>query len=375
MSEAFHILYLVHDVCDPSVAKRVTMLGDGGATVTIMGFRRTGTPLTSLMGNPVIDLGQTYNGGFLQRIITVLTVVALLGKHRALFARTNLILARNLEMLAIGVRAKSLSAQPLVYESLDIHRLLLNHGPIGKTLRALEGWLAKRASLLITSSPAFISEYFKKISRVTLPTLLLENKLYPATTEPTPARKPGAPWVIGWFGAIRCHKSLEMLKALTAASNGQIEVIIRGRPAFDQFKDFMGQTSDTPGLRFAGPYKNPEDLARIYSEVHFTWAIDMFEEGLNSSWLLPNRIYEGGAYASVPIAAKGVETSKMIRQLGIGITLDEPKLESLQTFFASLTPESYQTMQSAAHAIPRATWVADINDCKTLVETMRKLAS
>ena len=66
---------------------------------------------------------------------------------------------------------------------------------------------------------------------------------------------------------------------------GKVEVIIRGRPSLDQFDDFTKQTTGIPGLSFKGPYKNPDDLQKIYSEVHFTWAIDMFEEGLNSSWL------------------------------------------------------------------------------------------
>ena len=86
-------------------------------------------------------------------------------------------------MLAIGVRGKSLChpKPSLVYECLDIHRLLLKNDVIGKTLRKLEGWLSKRANALITSSPAFIQQYFEKRSQVRLPTYLVENKLHPAS--------------------------------------------------------------------------------------------------------------------------------------------------------------------------------------------------
>ena len=35
-----HVLYLVHDLFDPAVRRRVMMLRAGGAKVTLAGFRR-----------------------------------------------------------------------------------------------------------------------------------------------------------------------------------------------------------------------------------------------------------------------------------------------------------------------------------------------
>lgn len=374
MTQALNILYLVHDVSDPAVARRVAMLTEGGATVSVAGFRRSDAPVTSVASAPVTDLGQTFNGGFVQRILAVLRIVVFARKYEPLFGKADLVLARNLEMLAIGVRGRSI-CQPmpqLVYESLDIHRLLLNTGPAGKVLRTLEGWLSKRACALLTSSPAFIREYFEKRSKLRLPTYLIENKLYPASAITSlPPRQPGPPWVIGWFGAIRCHKSLHILKTLVREMDGKVKVIIRGRPSYDQFDNFEAETIDTPGLSYEGPYKNPEDLARIYSEVHFTWAIDMFEEGLNSSWLLPNRLYEGGAFASVPIAAAEVETGHVIQRLHIGLPITEPKLEALKAFFTHLTPGQYQAMEQAARAVPPQTWAASAADCRELVSLLR----
>ena len=85
---------------------------------------------------------------------------------------------------------------------------------------------------------------------------------------------------------------------------GRFEIVLRGRPAYSEFTDFDGFVAAEPYLRFDGAYRNPEDLAAIYGEVHFSWAIDFFEEGLNSSWLLPNRLYEGCRYGAVPIAMR-----------------------------------------------------------------------
>lgn len=372
-----NILYLVHDLSDSTVHKRALMLKDGGANVTIMGFyRRSPAPL-SIHGFPVIALAQTHDGQFKDRILKTVQTILTLRKHRQYFADADIILARTLEMLAIAVRGRSLIT-PLpvvVYESLDIHRLLLKQNLIGKALRSLEGWLSKRASLVITSSPAFIREYFDQISSVTCPRYLIENKVYQNHVIERPIISPlqTPPWKIGWFGAIRCRKSLNILTELVNQMGGQVEVIIRGKPSLDQFDDFYGQVSNIKGIRFEGAYQNPDDLEKIYSEVHFTWAIDMFEEGLNSAWLLPNRIYEGGLYASVPLAQENVETGAYLKNLGIGKLLPNPLLPSLIQFLRELKNETYEQLHQQAFQIPVECFVMTQDDSLKLIQRLSLL--
>ncbi|MBY0407548.1 MAG: glycosyl transferase family 1, partial [Rickettsiales bacterium] len=173
---------------------------------------------------------------------------------------------------------------------------------------------------------------------------------------------------------IRCRKSLELLTALVKESEGAVQVVIRGRPALDQFDDFHKQVTSTPGLRFEGPYK-PADLPKHYAEVHFTWAIDLFEEGMNSSWLLPNRLYEGGAFAAVPIALAHVETGRFLEHLNIGIRLNTLDLYTLMLCFASLNQHAYEQLHAACAAVPALTWVADTQTCEELVAHIKRVAA
>jgi len=370
-----HLLYLTHDITDPATHKRVAMLVAGGAKIHLAGFSRTAPPPT-IAGCEITDFGRTHNGRFIHRILSVLRVVATLARHRELFRSTDVILARNLEMLGIAVRGRSMCANkpPIAYEVLDIHRLMLREDSIGKSLRALEGWLARRVSLIITSSPAFMREYFEKRTTISAPLMLLENKVFTNDTFPTHLRPAGPPWRIGWFGAIRCRKSLDLLSEAVRQHPELLEVIIRGRPAYDQLPEFDARIGAADGIHFKGAYR-PEELPAIYHDVHFSWAIDMFEEGLNSSWLLPNRIYEGGLYGAIPLAAACVETSRFITQHGIGHTLDEPKDQSLLAFLKNLTPASYQAMAAAVARVDARTWRCDVADCKALVERLNALTS
>ena len=370
------ILVLTHDVSDPATARRVTMLQVGGATVTVAGFRRS-DQILEISGCPVIDFGRTRNGAFVQRVLMVLSSVLTLHDHQQLFDDADIVVARNLEMLAIAVRGRHLAAKrpSIVYEVLDIHRLLLRPDLLGIAMRSLEGWLSRRAAAVITSSPAFIESYFKRLSKVRLPIRLVENKILDlqGTLPPVPAERPSSPpWRIGWYGILRCHKSLMLLRNLVLQSRGAIEVSIRGRPALDAIPHFHEIVTTTPGLNYYGTYQNPADLAELYGSVHFTWAIDLYEEGQNSSWLLPNRLYEGCAYGAVPLAIAGLETSAFLHRLNIGVSIGN--LETgLPRFFSALTVGHYKILADAVIKVPPETWISKQSDCKLMVDWLQSL--
>ena len=157
---------------------------------------------------------------------------------------------------------------------------------------------------------------------------MIENKvltLEPGErSSPHPRPAAGPPWRIGWFGIIRCRSSFDLLSRVTRDAGGAIEVVLRGKPSMASFVDLERRVAAEPFIHFAGPYRNPEDLPAIYGDVHFAWAVDYFEAGGNSDWLLPNRIYESCAYGAPPIALAGVETGRWLTARGIGLALSEP---------------------------------------------------
>ena len=163
----------------------------------------------------------------------------------------------------------------------------------------------------------------------------------------------GPPWRIGWFGMIRCRKSLRVLSALADAAEGAIQIIIRGRPSTSVFPDFEAELKDLRNVRYLGPYSNPADLSNIYGEVHFNWTIDWFEAGQNSAWLLPCRLYEGSLFGAVPIAEEEVETSNWLVQRGVGLILKQPLEWHLRDFFGQLNQAKYAELSDRVAALPR----------------------
>jgi succinoglycan biosynthesis protein ExoL len=150
---------------------------------------------------------------------------------------------------------------------------------------------------------------------------------------------------------LRCRKTLDQLAALASTSAGKIEVVIAGIPSPAEFTDFSALVADCPGLRFLGAFAQ-DDLPRLYEDVDFVWAIDYFEEGLNSSWLLPNRLYEGLAHGVVPIALRSVETGRWLAGHGVGLLVDDPSADVPERL-AALTAGEHRRMQEVITSLPQ----------------------
>jgi succinoglycan biosynthesis protein ExoL len=369
------VLYLVPNTADAAVARRYGMLREGGASVVVAGFRRTGQARPAIDEDSYIELGETFDSRFGQRILAVMSAMRMIRARLKGRPAPDVIVARNLETLVLANRLQAAwpNRPAIAYECLDIHRLLLRGDVVGRSLRILERRMTRNASLLLTSSPAFLREYFEAYAQSELPAVLVENKVHAGGSDTrgvNPAlRAPGQSDVlrIGWFGALRCRKSLGILSAFTRAMDGKVEVVLRGRPAETEFDDFHGFVAAEPFLSYEGPYRNPADLATIYSDVHLAWAIDYFEAGQNSSWLLPNRVYEGCLHGAVPIAVEGTETAAFLRGHGIGIVLPDTEQATLAGVLGTLDPAALRLLAGHVAAKPPKLFSFDAADCRALV--------
>ncbi len=371
---AAKVVYFVHDVGDPAISKRVAMLRAGGADVAVVGFRRDGRPVGEVSGAPVFDLGQTFHLRLGHRTAAVLRQVIQAARLGDVVRGADVVLARNLEMLAIAARARRLAAprSRFVYECLDIHPAMVGLGRKAQALRAIERLLLRRCDLLIVSSQAFIDAYFLPRQRLATPVMLVENKvlrLEPGAPQPaTPPGRTRPPWRIGWFGIIRAQKALDILAKIATENAGLVEIVIRGRPGLAEFRDFHAQVETTPGLSFNGGYTQG-DLPAMYAGIDFCWAFDYFFEGAGSDWLLPNRLYEGGQFGAIPLARAGTETSRWMQRRGIGVSFKDPA-DEIGPWLRAMTPARYEELAQASRRLADDAVVAGPGDCRNLVQAM-----
>ncbi len=237
-----HVLYLVHDVSDPAV-RRTDHNAQGrrrqGHAGRLPSYRRPDRGDRGIAADrPRRDArrplrpapgGGRQGGGFDRP------------KPCRRCRRPDLIIARNLEMLALARRAKAVirrRCRSSTNASTSIACCCATIGWAGDARRrTLSG--AADVKLLVTSSPAFVEQLFQAVRTSPAPIVLLENKMLDLAPRgapmPEPACRSSRPWRIGWFGALRCRKSLELLAAFSRAMDGRFEVVLRGRPAYPNF--------------------------------------------------------------------------------------------------------------------------------------------
>jgi len=336
------VAFFGHDAGDAAVRRRVQAMRDDG--LAVMGFMMRRKDAVATDWNNV-DLGRTRDGAFLKRVLRIFSGARLAAKSRDALAAVDVIYARNLDMLACAFLAKRHAKldTPVIYESLDVHRLLTRGDVVGMLLRWVEKSLLRRTVGLVVSSPAFLSNHFEKHYPGLYTPFLVENRLATGSDfGPRPdagdhsAAQDGGRFVLGWVGNLRCQRSFGLLCDLADRFPDTLEIRLHGQPARNEIPVFEPKIDARSNMIFAGRYRSPEDLADIYVGLDLVWAGDFMEAGYNSVWLLPNRIYEGGYFGIPAVAPKATETAAWIEQKACGFTISEPLSETLPKLIAAV---------------------------------------
>ena len=187
------------------------------------------------------------------------------------------------------------------------------------------------------------------------------------------AKRPGRSGRSAGSACCAANAPLAQLRALADAGQGRIRILIAGKPSPAEFPDFAAQAAH-PQIDFVGAYR-PEELGALYARCHFAWAIDYFEEGLNSTWLLPNRLYEAAAFGVVPIALEGVETARWLAAHGAGLVLPAAEASAtLEARLLGLDAPGYAALQGQVAAIPPGDLIAGPADCALLLDALRRMS-
>lgn len=362
-----HVAYFAHELADPAVEKRLAMLAAAGCEVELLGFERARFADTTDPHRHV--LGRTHSGKFLQRIVSVVGAIPRAWRLREVWARADVIVARNLEMLVLVMALTHVHGdrRRVVYECLDIHRLMIAGGLVGAALRWVERVCLRQTALVLTSSPAFEDRHFRGRQKFAGEILVVENKVF-ALGEAAPrlvAAPAGPPWRIAWCGVLRCRKSFDILDSISRRLDGALQIDLWGVPALEQIPNFHTRVAGNPRLSFHGRYQSG-DLGAIYGGAHFVWAIDYYEAGGNSDWLLPNRLYEGLRFASVPVALIGTETARWLSSRCLGVIMGEPLAEELAQHLKTLPAWRHADMRADITRLDPGTVAFSLAECRML---------
>lgn len=299
--------------------KRIRSLQALGVKTDIYSYERNYYP-SKLQPTEYTSLGSISHGKYLRRLRPMTRAIATL---RRAAQSADVVYTFGLDtLLQAFVATRGLKVAPkLVYEATDIRSILTGQNVQSAALRWLERFLLRRVHLLVVTSEAFVSGYFRGVQGVQVPYLVIENKLMAEMMPPfTPAPRPNDDVLrIGYFGHIRCHASWQVLKRVAQESEGRVRVQVAG--IIDDINTAQADLAATPGMTYRGTFVSPDDLPALYSQVDISW-IAHFHGINNTKWARGNRFYESSYFQKPMFAQTGTIDGEVVASKGLGVCLD-----------------------------------------------------
>lgn len=371
------------DVAEAAQIRRIRAFESLGYDVHSFTMRRANMNAGFQPDWPNTHLFCTDNEKLLKRAGVVAASMLKMSAHCKVVASADVIIARNLDMLAIAWAARLQAGAthvPLVYECLDINGSLSRDTGASRAMRRAERFLLDRTALLVVSSPGFIREYFDTRQKYQGPWALWENKLAAGAELPdrptrVPERDATQPFRLGWVGTIRCRPSLLLLAETARRLGGNVEIRIHGvihRHAIPDFDDILAAH---PNITFCGPYAYPGDLARVYGECDMVWSQDLWQRGSNSDWLLPNRIYEASWCGCPSIALADTETGRRIVADELGWVIARPDPEQLAGLVYALSAADVRACGQALLDRPATDFAQSDAEIRDVIDLAMRVAA
>lgn len=122
-------------------------------------------------------------------------------------------------------------------------------------------------------------------------------------------------------------------------------------PKFDVFKNCKN-------VFFHGPFKNPMDLAKVYSQIDIVISTyDTTQE--NVLYAEPNKIYEAIYFNTPIVVSHGTYLADKVTNMNIGYALDAMNEEKICQFIHGLTEESIREKVHSAAMIDKTEAIDD----------------
>ncbi len=378
---AMNGVYIGVDATNPTLILRIRSFMRAGVNLTAFTFRRHkfNTEFQPEWNN--IHLGNTKDRRYYSRLPALWSGLRKILKHKQTIRDADFIYARNIDLLFLGLLARwwTRSKTKLVYEVEDVQEIFFKKSFGGVVFRFLERWALRRVDLVVPLSPGFMRGYFEPVQKYKGPWHVLENKIQlgDKSSKPTPAGSAWESitdrWVIGWFGTLRCPKSMSLLEEIAGRLGDKVEIYTRGYPTETGLEAYMEIVNRHPNWVYEGEYTIPDDLEAMYGRVHFSWCLDFLDEFGNSPLLLACRMYQGGFYGAVPLVVEGWEMDRWLQRAGVGHAFAEPYAENVAKFLSEISPEDYRAERKKMMANRSELFLEDGGDTQGLLDKIAAL--
>lgn len=356
---------------DARIQRRLAALESRGVTTDVLAFEREHYP-----GKPPAtgyrSLGIIEDGCSVRRLSSLLRAAPIV---RAAVAGADVVYTFSFDLHALAwITTRTLVRRPaLVYEVADIHPTLVGSRLTSRLMRAIERRLLSDTRLVVVTSEAFITGFYRGVQKIArLPHLLIENKPdLKMVTGARPLQRRSGPITIGYFGMIRCQRSWQALRLIAERGNGRVRVYLRGVPL--GLPKFEREAAESPWIEYGGPYVAPDDLLDMYERVDLCWNAHRVDDNNSLLWNRTNRFYEACAFHKPMVAQLQSQDGEVVARRQLGPCIDLVDVEASATRVLAVSWDELSEWQRHLDSLPRSVYTEN-GEHETLVNQILGLA-
>lgn len=368
----FNVVFILPVPSQPRFNKRIKIFKDIGIEGKIFSFERE-----YFKGNTNLyyeSLGEVSHKKYFNRIMPLIRAIK---KVKGVLSYNSILYSFSLDtaMIAVAIKVLSFKNIKIIYECGDIRSVLLGQKLKNSFFRLIERFIIKQSYIVVTTSPAYIEDYFLKIQKQNKSKLfLLENKIKEPVPKPINKKiwNGNRPLVIGYFGLLRCKRTLDILFTLAKDYPEHFFIYIRG---FNFGLDNLGKLSNTEeNIDFQGEYVYPDDLAEIYGKVDIVWGAYPFEgtDIGNWQWAMTNRFYESLYYKTPIITQQGTQDARRVIEHQVGLAVNMNDIKGTIDQIRKINPQEYNEWINNIETLPKSIYVHS-GEHKLLIKKLLEL--
>lgn len=292
-------------------------------------------------------IGSPRDGGSVFRVFNWVAAFLFYVKFVFKFGFPEIVLVNSAEFLIFS-SALPWGRTRKIYDIADVHHIQYGLGFKSIVFRLMERFSLRRGWDVVVSSPWFYWGYFLGIQGVDNRAVLVENKLTSVelnslVNSSASAVDRSEKCVIGWTGILRCNTSMKILIDLCEKYPNRFQVNLIG--IVDLINpDLLLRAKNCSDFVFSGRF-SPAELGGLLEPVHFVWLCD-FDDGLNSEWLLPNRLYQAIASSRPCLGFEKSASGRVVMHHGIGVVFSVATVQAVFDCVNSVSDEKYFEMSS-----------------------------
>ncbi len=340
------IVFVLDAIQDTHALKRVEEFVDNGFLVKVYGFNRQNCPIPTNPKYDICVLGEFPSGeNYLSRLPVLYKG---LRRVRRECSRQDLYYYFGLNAALVGSLA---IRSEYIYEECDLTHAYFNRRIIFEVFERIDKRLIRKSKLTVLTSEGFRELHFGAVRPETIE--IVPNRLNPACLDQYPplVKTKSERLRIGFVGVIRSRQIYNFAKVFASLSpNHEFHFWGVFSPSYSQ-QEIDGLLA-LRNVFYHGRFRNPDDLATIYSQIDLTMATYDTTQ-INPQYAEPNKLYEAIFYETPIIVSHNSFLADKVERLGVGFSVDALDDGDIRRLTASISGDVLCEKTAACHAVPK----------------------